>query len=126
MLGTKVRLDFLQNAAAAGESAQVAPQRLKVATLVVKRGRTERPEYTLTDKLTVIGEVGDVHGKTEGLVRAKAARANHRREDQSYYVGAADKVPMVNGPVNRAADEARAGRRDRGGGNGKLEFVYRD
>ena len=47
MLDTKERREFLQKVAAGGESAQVAPARLKVATLVVKKGRTDQQEYSL-------------------------------------------------------------------------------
>ncbi|MGH8337582.1 MAG: FHA domain-containing protein, partial [Gammaproteobacteria bacterium] len=55
MLDTKERREFLQKVAGAGESAQVAPSRVKVATLVVRKGRTDQREYTLSNKLTVIG-----------------------------------------------------------------------
>ncbi len=125
MLGTKVRLDFLQNAAAAGESAQVAPGRLKVATLVVRHGRTERPEYTLTDKLTVIGKSAMSTVKLKGWFAPKAAAQINRREDQSYYVGAADKVPMVNGQLIARPTKLAQGDVIEVAGT-ELEFVYRD
>src|ERR1700722_1181344 len=40
MLDTKERREFLQKVAAVGESAQVAPKRMKIATLIVRKGRT--------------------------------------------------------------------------------------
>src|ERR1700733_11363786 len=56
MLDTKERREFLQKVAAVGESSQVAPGRLKVPTLVVRKGKTNQGEYTLNDKLTVVGK----------------------------------------------------------------------
>ena len=48
MLDTKERRDFLQPSRGAwASSAQIAPARLKVPTLVVRRGKTDRREYTL-------------------------------------------------------------------------------
>src|SRR5271170_5500497 len=45
MLDTKERREFLQKVASVGESSQVSPARLKVPTLVVRRGKTNQPEY---------------------------------------------------------------------------------
>src|SRR5579875_2102759 len=56
ILDTKERRAFIQQVASAGESSQVAPARLKVPTLVVRKGKTNQKEYALTDKLTVIGK----------------------------------------------------------------------
>lgn len=97
MLDTKERREFLQKVAAVGESAQVAPARVKVATLVVRRGKTDRSEYTLTDKLTVVGSSAMATVKLKGWFAPKAAAQINRREDNSYYIGAADKIPSVNG-----------------------------
>ena len=97
MLDTKARRDFLQQVAAVGESAQVAPGRVKVATLVIRTGKTDRREYTLTDKLTVVGKSAMATVHLKGWFAPKAAAQINRREDNSYYVGAADKTPSVNG-----------------------------
>lgn len=125
MLDTKERRDFLQKVAAVGESAQVAPARLKVPTLIVKKGRTDRQEYALTDKLTVIGRSGMATVKLKGWFAPKAAAQINRREDNTYYIGGADKVPSVNGqaighPMKLSSGDviAVAGI--------ELEFVYRD
>lgn len=96
MLDTKERRAFLQRVASVGESAQVAPGRAKVATLVVRGGNTDQREYTLTDKLTVIGKSAMATVKLRGWFAPKAAAQINRREDNSYYIGAADKVPKVN------------------------------
>lgn len=125
MLDTKARRDFLQQVAAGGESSQIAPARLKVATLVVRNGKTDQKEYALTDKLTVIGKSAMATVKLKGWFAPRAAAQINRREDNAYYVGAADKVPSVNGqpiahPTKLASGDliAVAGI--------ELEFVYRD
>ena len=91
MLDTKERREFLQKVAAVGESAQVAPARVKIATLVVRKGRTDQREYTLNDKLTVVGKSAMATVKLKGLVRAQGCRADqsprgqfvlHRRSGQ--------------------------------------------
>jgi pSer/pThr/pTyr-binding forkhead associated (FHA) protein len=97
MLDTKERREFLQKVAAVGESVQVAPTRVKVASLVVRSGKTDRPEYTLTDKLTVVGKSALATVKLRGWFAPKAAAQINRRDDNSYYIGAADKTPSVNG-----------------------------
>lgn len=97
MLDTKERREFLQKVAAVGESSQVAPTRVKVATLVVRKGKTDKQEYTLSDKLTVVGKSSMATVKLKGWFAPKAAAQINRREDNSYYIGAADRVPTVNG-----------------------------
>ncbi|HEY6467241.1 MAG TPA: FHA domain-containing protein [Candidatus Acidoferrales bacterium] len=97
MLDTKERREFLQKVAAVGESVQVAPTRFKVASLVVRSGKTDRQEYSLSDKLTVVGKSALATVKLKGWFAPKAAAQINRREDNSYYIGAADKTPSVNG-----------------------------
>jgi len=125
MLDTKARRDFMQSVAAAGENSQVAPARIKIPTLVVRQGKTDQREYTLTDKLAVIGKSAMATVKLKGWFAPKAAAQINRREDNSYYIGSADKIPTVNGqaierPVKLADGDVIevAGVR--------LEFEYRD
>jgi len=125
MLDTKERRDFLQKVAAVGESAQVAPARLKIPTLVVLEGRTDQREYTLNDKLTVIGKSGMATVKLRGWFAPKAAAQINRREDNSYYIGAADKMPSVNGHLVRHPTKLASGDIIEVAGI-ELEFVYRD
>jgi pSer/pThr/pTyr-binding forkhead associated (FHA) protein len=125
MLDTKERRDFLQKVAAVGESAQVAPARLKVPSLVVRSGRTDQKEYMLNDKLTVIGKSALATVKLKGWFAPKAAAQINRREDHSYYIGAADKVPSVNGnPIAQPTQLSPGDVIDVAGI--QLEFVYRD
>jgi pSer/pThr/pTyr-binding forkhead associated (FHA) protein len=97
VLGTRERREFLQRIAAAGEVSQIAPRRLKLPTLVVRKGRTDQREYLLTDKLVVIGKSAMATVKLKGWFAPKAAAQINRRGDNSYYIGAADRIPYVNG-----------------------------
>lgn len=125
MLDTKERREFLQKIAAVGESAQVAPGRLKVPTLVVRSGRTDRREYVLNDKLTVIGRSSMATIKLKGWFAPKAAAQINRRDDQSYYIGPADKAPSVNGTAVTQPTKLSAGDVIEVAGI-ELEFTYRD
>jgi FHA domain len=125
MLDTKERREFLQKVAAVGESAQVAPARLKIPTLVVKNGRTDQKEYALSDKLTVIGKSPMARVRLKGWFAPKAAAQINRREDHSYYIGAADKVPSVNGTPIGHPMKLSSGDVITVAGI-ELEFVYRD
>lgn len=125
MLDTKERREFLQKVAAVGESSQVAPARVKLATLIVRHGKTDKKEYTLSDKLTVVGRSSMATIKLKGWFAPKAAAQINRREDASYYIGAADRVPTVNGqPVIHPAKLSSGDIIEVAGI--QLEFVYRD
>jgi len=125
MLDTKERRDFLHQVAAVGESAQVAPSRLRIPTLLVLSGRTDQREYTLSDKLTVIGKSAMATVKLKGWFAPKAAAQINRRDDNFYYIGAADKIPAVNGqPVLRPTKLSSGDIIEVSGL--QLEFVYRD
>jgi pSer/pThr/pTyr-binding forkhead associated (FHA) protein len=125
MLDTKARRDFLQKVAAVGESAQVSPARMKVATLIVRGGRTNQREYMLNDKLTVIGKSAMATVKLKGWFAPKAAAQINRRDDQSYYIGPADKTPSVNGQPITQPTKLSSGDVINVAGI-ELEFVYRD
>lgn len=125
MLDTKERREFLQKVAAVGESVQVAPTRVKVASLVVRSGKTDRQEYTLTDKLTVVGKSALATVKLKGWFAPKAAAQINRREDNSYYIGAADKIPSVNGNPISHPTKLSSGDMIAIAGI-ELEFVLRD
>jgi len=125
MLDTKDRREFLRQVAAVGESAQPAPGRMKLPTLVVLKGSTDRHEYTLSDKLTVVGKSAMATVKLKGWFKPKAAAQINRREDDSYYIGPADKVPSVNGtPITHPTKLATGDVIEVAGV--ELEFVVRD
>ncbi|HMI52907.1 MAG TPA: FHA domain-containing protein [Candidatus Saccharimonadales bacterium] len=96
VLDTKVRREMLQQAAAMGESMQFAAGRIKVPTLVVVAGRTEKKEYVLTNKLTVIGKSPMATIRIKGWFKPQMAAQINQRDD-GYYVGPGDKIPTVNG-----------------------------
>jgi hypothetical protein len=125
MLDTKERREFLQRVAAVGESSQVAPRRLKVPTLVVRGGKTNQSEYTLNDKLTVIGKSAMATVRLEGWFKPKVAAQINRREDNSYYIGAAERVPSVNGRLVAQPTLLSSGDVIAVAGI-RLEFVFRD
>jgi pSer/pThr/pTyr-binding forkhead associated (FHA) protein len=125
ILDTKERRAFMQKVAAGGESSQPAPARLKVPTLVVRKGKTSQKEYALTDKLTVVGKSAMATVKLTGWFAPRAAVQINRREDQSYYVGAADKTPSVNGQLIEHPTKLSSGDVIAVAGV-ELEFVYRE
>jgi hypothetical protein len=115
----------MQKIAASGESSQVAPARLKIATLIVRKGKTDQQEYPLTDKLTVIGKSALATIKLKGWFATKAAAQINRREDNSYYIGSASKVPCVNGDAIERPRRLSEGDIIEVAGL-RLEFHYRD
>jgi hypothetical protein len=101
-LGTKERSDFLQRLAAKGESSQVSPERGKVPMLIVRKGKTDAQEYLLNQDLTVIGKSAMATIKLQGWFAPKAAAQINRRGGGTYYIGAASRVPTINGnPTTR-------------------------
>jgi hypothetical protein len=96
VLDTKARRDLLQQAAAMGERSQFASGRVRVATLVVLSGKVDVKEYTLTNKLTVIGKSPMATVRLKGWFKPNMAAQINQRDD-GYYLGTGDKVPIVNG-----------------------------
>lgn len=125
ILDTRARREFLQKVAAAGERAQVAPARIKVPTLLVLKGKTNRREYALSNKLTVVGKSNLATVKMKGWFAPKAAAQINRRDDQTYYVGPADKTPSVNGKAISQPTQLTSGDIIEVAGL-KLEFIFRD
>ena len=95
VLDTKLRRDMLQQAVALGERSQFAPDRLKMPTLIVLRGRTDYREYVLTDRLTVIGKSNQATVRLRGWFKPQVAAQINRRDD-GFYLGAGEKVPHLN------------------------------
>jgi pSer/pThr/pTyr-binding forkhead associated (FHA) protein len=125
MLDTRERREFLEKVAAVGESAHPSPARVKIPTLVVRSGSTDRREYALNDKLAVVGKSAMATVKLTGWFKPKAAAQINRRDDNSYYVGAADRVPSVNGaPITHPTKLASGDVIEVAGV--ELEFVVRD
>jgi predicted component of type VI protein secretion system len=98
VLDTKRAQDMFQNAAAMGERAQVSPNRKRVPSLVVVKGRTDRSEYQITNKLTVIGKSKLATVRLRGWFTPLVAAQISSRDD-GYYIGGGAQTPVVNGAI---------------------------
>src|ERR1019366_3605252 len=96
VLDTHERRQMLEQAAAAGERSQLSPERLRVPTLAVLRGRTDQREYRLAGKLTVIGHSKMATVRLRGWFTPDIAAQINKHED-GYYLGRGDLVPKING-----------------------------
>jgi hypothetical protein len=96
VLDTKERRQMHELAAAAGERSQLSPDRLRVPTLAVLRGRTDQKEYLLSGKLTVIGHSTMATVRLRGWFTPEIAAQINKHED-GYYLGRGDRVPKING-----------------------------
>jgi pSer/pThr/pTyr-binding forkhead associated (FHA) protein len=100
VLDTQERRKMLEQAAAAGERSQLSPERMRVPTLAVERGRTDQREYRLAGKLTVIGHSKMATVRLRGWFTPDIAAQINKHED-GYYLGRGDRVPKLNGtPIN--------------------------
>jgi len=79
-----------------GKLSPPSPKRQRPATLRVLRGRTDRREYTLAGKLTVIGRSEMASVRLLGWFAPQVAGQINRRDD-GYYLGLGDRIPKVNG-----------------------------
>jgi predicted component of type VI protein secretion system len=125
VLGTRERQALVQKLAAEGECSQVAPSRLRVPTLIVRKGKTNQKEYMVTDKLTVIGKSTMATVRLQAWFAPRVAAQISRREDNSYYIGAAGKIPRVNGQLTRRPTKLMPGDIIEVA-RIQLEFQYRD
>jgi len=96
ILDTQERRKLLEMAAAAGERSQLSPDRLRVPTLTVERGRTDQKEYRIAGKLTVIGHSKMATVRLRGWFTPEVAAQINKHED-GYYLGRGDRVPKING-----------------------------
>jgi predicted component of type VI protein secretion system len=96
VLDTKDRRKLLEMAAAVGERSQVAPERMRIPTLTVLSGRTDKKEYRISGKLTVIGHSKMATVRLGGWFTPDVA-AQINKHDDGYYLGRGDRVPKLNG-----------------------------
>lgn len=96
VLDTQVRRKILEQAAAAGERSQLTPERMRVPTLIVRSGRTDKKEYMISGKLTVIGRSKMATVRLRGWFTPDIAAQINKHED-GYYLGRGDQVPKING-----------------------------
>lgn len=112
VLDTQQQRELLRQTAASGAAASAgrSPRagRLGGATLRVLRGRTERREYFLAGKLTVIGRSKLASVRLLGWFAPPVAAQINRRDD-GYYLGRGDRVPKINGLLIQGPTRLRDG-----------------
>jgi pSer/pThr/pTyr-binding forkhead associated (FHA) protein len=124
VLDTKQARDMFQHAADMGERAQVSPSRKRVPSLVVVSGKTDRAEYPLTNKLTVIGKSKMATVRLRGWF-APTVAAQITSRDDGYYIGGSAQTPVVNGALISGQKKLSEG--DKVGlGKVQFQFTFRD
>jgi pSer/pThr/pTyr-binding forkhead associated (FHA) protein len=122
VLDTEVQRELLRQTAAAGSgvglgagagagAGKLSPastQRLRPAILRVLRGRTDKREYVLAGKLTVIGRSDMASVRLLGWFAPQVA-AQINRHDDGYYLGLGDRIPKVNGQPIQGPTRLRDG-----------------
>lgn len=124
ILDTHERRKLLDMAVAAGERSQLSPERMRVPTLTVLRGRTDQKEYRMSGKLTVIGHSKMATVRLRGWFTAEVAAQINKHED-GYYLGRGDHVPKINGVHIRGLTKLNDGDVIEVG-RVRLNFLYRD
>jgi len=69
---------------------------VRMPILSVLSGKTDRKEYLLSNKLTVIGKSEMATVRLRGWFAPRVAAQINKRGD-GYYLGRADRVPKING-----------------------------
>ncbi len=124
VLDTQERRKLLDAAVAAGERSQLAPERLRIPTIVVERGRTDQKEYRISGKLTMIGNSKMATVRLRGWFAPDVAAQINKHED-GYYLGRGDRVPKINGASITGLTKLNDGDVIEVG-RVRLNFVYRD
>jgi len=124
VLDTQQRREMFELAAAAGERSQLAPDRLRVPTLTVLQGNTDKKEYRLAGKLTVIGRSNMATVRLRGWFTPSIAAQINKHED-GYYLGRGDLVPKINGVEIGALTKLNDGDLIEVG-RVRLNFLYRE
>ena len=124
VLDTRERREMFEQAVAAGERSQLSPDRVRVPTLTVLRGRTDQKEYRLAGKLTVIGRSEMATVRLRGWFTPSIAAQINKHED-GYYLGRGDLVPKINGIEIGALTKLNDGDLIEVG-RVRLNFLYRD
>ena len=124
VLDTHQRREMFELAAAAGERSQLAPDRLRVPTLTVLQGNTDKKEYRLAGKLTVIGRSNMATVRLRGWFTPSIAAQINKHED-GYYLGRGDLVPKINGVEIGALTKLNDGDLIEVG-RVRLNFLYRE
>jgi len=140
MMDAKRRKELLEQALAAQATAKggapgvpaaaapAAPARARIPSLKVVAGSTDRPEYQLTSKLTVIGKSNMATIKIRGFFArlfAPDVAAQINKKDDGYYIASAGQVPRVNGQAISSPTKLNDGDMIEVG-KLKFTFAYKD
>jgi pSer/pThr/pTyr-binding forkhead associated (FHA) protein len=96
VLDTREVRAMMEQAAAAGERSQAVPERLRMPVLTVVRGKTDKKEYRLSGKLTVIGRSKMATIRIRAWFAPEIA-AQINKQDDGYYLGRGERAPRING-----------------------------
>jgi predicted component of type VI protein secretion system len=124
VLDTQQAREMFQHATEMGERAQVSPSRKRVPSLVVVEGKTDRPEYQLTNKLTVIGKSKLATVRLRGWFTPTVAAQITSRDD-GYYINSGTQTPVVNGAIISGQKKLADGDKV-GVGKVQFQFTFRD
>jgi predicted component of type VI protein secretion system len=124
ILDTHERRKLFEAAAAAGERSQISPERSRVPTLTVLKGRTDQKEYRIAGKLTVIGHSKMATVRLRGWFTPEIAAQINKHED-GYYLGRGNQVPKINGISIQGLTKLKDGDLIEVG-RVRLNFLYRD
>jgi len=124
ILDTHERRKLLEMTVAAGERTQLSPERSRVPTLTVVRGRTDQKEYRIAGKLTVIGNSKMATVRLRGWFAPEVAAQINKHED-GFYLGRGDRVPKINGTSIHGLTKLNDGDVIEVG-RVRLNFMYRD
>ncbi len=124
ILDTQERRKLLDAAVAAGERSQLSPERSRIPTMIVERGRTDQKEYRISGKLTIIGNSEMATVRLRGWFAPDVAAQINKHED-GYYLGRGDRVPKINGASITGLTKLNDGDVIEVG-RVRLNFVYRD
>ncbi len=124
VLDTRERRKMHELAVAAGERSQLSPDRVRIPTLSVLRGRTDQKEYRIAGKLTVIGHSPMATVRLRGWFTPEVAAQINKHED-GYYLGRGDRIPKINGVSITGLTKLKDGDLIEVG-RVRLNFLYRD
>jgi predicted component of type VI protein secretion system len=124
MLDTRERRAMIAEAVNAGERSQPAPARVRMPTLIVMNGKTDRTEYLLTGKLIVIGKSAMATVRLRGWF-APQAGAQITRRDDGFYLGRGERIPKINGMAIESTAKLNDGDVIEVG-RVRLQFLFRD
>jgi predicted component of type VI protein secretion system len=123
ILGSARQIDQGKQAGVPAQS-QAGPDRARVPSLIILRGKTNAKDYQLSSKFIIIGKSPMATVRLRGWFAPQAAAQISQRKD-GYYLAPTNRVPKVNGkPISGPTLLADGDLIDVAGVS--LKFMYRD